>query len=80
MIKFWARVWCLVFLLSHSVIATQPEKDRATALRNKRKILVKIGHVVPEDMLADRQTEKYTNRYAHHSTSPHNDISIYLVS
>jgi len=56
MMKLWARVWCLIFC--HSVIATQPEKNRATAIGNKRKILVKIGHAVPEDMLTDRQTDR----------------------
>jgi len=38
-------------------IATPPDEDRATDTDNMRKNLTKIRHVVPEIMLADRQTD-----------------------
>jgi len=42
-------------------IATPPEEDRATAIRNT-KFKVKIGCIVPGDMLAERQMDRQTHR------------------
>jgi len=53
---------------------TMPEEDRATAIGNMHKKLVKIAQRGSEDMLADGETDRRTNRHtdrrAHHDTSP----------
>jgi len=47
----------------HDVSQRRPDDNRATALGNMYKNLVKIGHVVPEiRSQTDRQTDKQTNR------------------
>jgi len=48
---------------------TLPEEDRATAVGNMHKNLVKIARVALE-IYPRRQTDRHTYRRAHHSTSP----------
>jgi len=49
-------------------ITTPPEEDRATAVGNTHKSFGEDRTCSSEEMIADRQTHRQTDRHAHHNT------------